>query len=224
MAKSLTDLISATQALLLDDGTRFTTPTITAACRSALRDFNMLAPIFGGTLVDVVKNQKEYALNSADFVDLIEVMNVLKQGTDTFLEDNTDLDFHAFFEDNQPFIRLHEAQTSGFLIVRFTLPYTVNGLDSKVESTIPAYFDNVLVDGCCFYSCLIRSAGRIESINLNQNVTKSLQDAMQYYRQAFIFGLGQAARRQPPLFNKNIEPEETTTDWNDKFHAQSWDA
>jgi hypothetical protein len=219
MTKSLTTIIANVQALLLDDGTRFSTATVTAACRTALRDFNMLAPIFAGTLVDVVSGQKEYALNDTDFTGLIEVINVLLQGTDTHLEDHTDLNFHGYFEDAQPFIRLEKAQTSGFLIVRFTFPYTVSGLDAGTESTIPAYFDETLIDGACYYSLLIRSAGRIETINLNQGVPDELQQALAYFRQAFVAGLTMAARRSPPLFDKDIQITETA--WNDNWHGRS---
>ena len=219
MAKTLTQIIANVQALLLDDGTRFTTATVTAAARTALRDFNMLAPIFAGTLVDVVDGQKEYALNDADFTGLIDTINVLLQGTDAHLEDNTDLNFHGYFEDGQPFIRLDEAQTSGFLIVRFTLPYTINGLDSETESTIPAYFDDTLIDGACYYSLLIRSIGRIETINLNQGVPDELQQALAYFRQAFVAGLTMAARRSPPLFDKDTLTIEQS--WQDPWYGRS---
>ena len=211
MTKTLAQIISATQALLLDDGTRFTTATITAACRSALRDFNMTAPINAGTLVDIVSGQKEYALNHPDFTNLITILDVLKQGTDTYLDDNTSLPFDFYFEDNAPFIRLRSAQASGFLIVRYTIPNTVSGLDSEVESTIPAYWDNTLIDGTCYYSCLIRSAGRIETINLNQNVPDTLQQTLLYYRGAFQMGLAQASRTHAPVSNPS------TAAWNDRW-------
>ena len=92
MTKTLTQLVSNVQALLLDDGTRFTTATITAAVRSALKEFNQRAPVYAGTLVDVVSGQKEYVLNAADFDDLIDVFAVLKQGTDAHLENNIELE------------------------------------------------------------------------------------------------------------------------------------
>ena len=214
MTKTLTQIISTVQALLLDDGTRFTTATITAACRSALRDFNMAAPIFAGELVDIVAEQKEYALNSSAFDNLIDVQDVLKQGTDTFLDDNTSLPFDFYFEDNAPFIRLRSAQASGFLIVRYTIPNTISGLDSEVTSTIPAYWDNTLIDGTCYYSCLIRSAGRIETINLNQNVPDTLQQTLLYYRGAFQMGLAQASRTHAPVSNPS------TAAWNDRWFGQ----
>ena len=112
-------------------------------------------------------------------------------------------------------LRLREAEASGFLMVRFTIPYTVNGLDSEVLSTLPAFWDNVLLDGACFWSLQIRSVGRVETINLNQNVSENLIDAKRYYRQAFDLGLTQAARRKPPV------SEPSTAAWNDSY--RTWD-
>ena len=213
MAKSLTDLISATQALLLDDGTRFSTPTITAAARSALRDYNNAAPIFGGTLVNAVSNQYEYVLNAADFEHLIDVQDVLLQGTDSALDLNTSLPFDPYFEDTVPVIRLRSPQPTGrYLIVRFSLPHTINGLDSEIVSTLPIYWDSTLTDGICYYSCLIRSTGRVETINLNQNVSETLRSMQSYYKQAFQYGLAQASRQRPPV---SIPP---TSAWNDRWN------
>lgn len=213
MSKTLTQLTSNVQALLLDDGTRFSTATITAAVREALKEFNQRAPVYAGTLVDVVSGQKEYALNATDFDDLIDVISVLKQGTDEHLENNIELEFDSYFEDAAPFIRLREAQTSGYLIVRFSIPYTVNGLDSEIESTLPAFYDNTLIDGACYWACVIRSAGRIEPINLNKGVSENLSEVKEFYRKAFDQGLLQAARRKPPV------SEPSTIAWNDEWHG-----
>lgn len=215
MAQTLTQLISNIQTLLLDDGTRFTTATCTAAVRSALKDFNQRAPIYAGELVDIVSGQKEYALNTSAFQNLIAVNAVLKQGTDEHLENNIELPYDDYFEDAAPFIRLRAAQTSGYLIVRYSIPYTVSGLDSQIESTLPAYFDDILIDGGCYWACVIRSVGRVETINLNQGVTENLTETKEFYRQAFTYGLSQAARRKPPVSEPN------TTAWNDQYYGRT---
>ena len=207
MTKTLSQITSAVQALLLDDGTRFSSATVEAAARSALRDFNNVAPVYQGDIVDVISGQKEYSLNAAGFSGLIDVQSVLKQGTDSNLENSVDLPFDFYFEDAAPFIRLRSAQTSGYLIMRYSIPHTISGLDSAIESTIPAYFDQTLIDGACYYSCLIRANARIEAINLNQAVSQQLQTSMLYYAQAFQLGLNQAARRFAPVSEPN------TTRW-----------
>jgi hypothetical protein len=199
MTKSLSEIISATQTLLLDDGTRFSTATVTAACRLALRDFNIAAPVNAGEIVDAVSSQYEYPLNTAAFATLLNVHDVLLLGTDSAADQHTPLKFDFYFEDNAPFIRLRTPQSDGqYLIVRYTIPNTIGGLDSAIESTIRAYWDSTIIDGTCYYSCLIRSAGRIETINLNQNVPDTLQNTLAFYRSAFQSGLAQAARQSAP--------------------------
>lgn len=215
MSKTLTQLITNVQALLLDDGTRFNTETVTAAVRAALKEFNQRAPVYAGTLVNVVNGQKEYALNATDFDNLIDVIAVLKQGTDAHLENNIELEHDTYFEDAAPFIRLRNSQSSGYLIVRYSIPYTVNGLDSQIESTLPAFYDNTLIDGACYWACVIRSTGRVEPINLNNGVTENLIEVMKFYRKAFDYGLAQAARRRPPVSEPSIIA------WNDEYHT--WD-
>lgn len=214
MTKTLTELIAIVQSLLLDDGTRYTTATVTAAVRAALKDYNTAAPIHAGTLVEVVAGQKEYVLNSSDFDNLLAVFAVLKQGTDEHLEYNVDIPFDAYFEDNAPVIRLRAAEQSGFLIVRYTVPNTVNGLDSATESTIPTYFENVLTDGAAYWSCVIRSLGRVETINLNQGVPKTLSETMNFFYKSFMFGLSQASKRNHPTVS-----EPSTAAWNDGWHG-----
>jgi len=164
MSDSLTTLIGKVQALLLDDGTRFTTATITAAVRQALKEFNLRAPVYTETLEAVVANQKEYVLSSVDYNNLIEILDVLLWDVDG--NDDEPLVYDEYFEDAVPVIRLREARTdtSEFLVVRYTLPYTVNGLDGEVESTLPAFWVTTLLNGACYYACLIRAAGRVETV------------------------------------------------------------
>ena len=215
MTKTLAQLITDAQILLLDDGTRFSTATVTAAVRSALRDFNIIAPSNQGEILDVTSGQKEYPLNALAFASLIEVTNVQSYGTNTYNDEHIDLPYDFYFDDDQPQVRLRTALSSGYLLVRFNVPHTVSGLDSETTSSIPAYYDNTLIHGACFYSCLIRATGRIETINLNQGVTEQLETVLTFYRSNFIFGLSQAIQRKPPKI------QETTQTWDDQ--PASWD-
>jgi hypothetical protein len=74
-------------------------------------------------------------------------------------------------------------------------------------------YDDVLIDGSCFYSCQIRSVGRVETINLNQGVPENLRDAKIYYRQAFDIGLRLMMKKRPPS-------QPRTDAWNDAW--QGW--
>jgi hypothetical protein len=215
MTKSLTTLIANTQALLLDDGTRFTTATITAAVRSALKEINQRSPINAATLIDVVAEQHDYELNdSADAVDAINLSDVMLWDSSGDL--HLPLDYSDFSEDERIFFRLRYPAPAGeFLLARFTIPYTINGLDSQTESTIPAFYDDILLDGACFYACQIRSVGRVETINLNQGVSDSLRDAKIYFRQAFDNGLLLMSKKKPAV----SAPRRAA--WNDAYHG--WD-
>jgi len=212
MSDSLTTLIGKVQTLLLDDGTRFTTATVTAAVRQALKEFNLRAPAHAGTLEAVVADQKEYVLSGTDYNDLIEILDVLLWDDDG--DDYEPLSYDDYFEDVVPVIRLRSARTdpSEFLVVRYSLPYTVNGLDSATESTLPAFFDPILLDGACYWSLQIRAVGRVETINLNQDVSDNLDQLKDTFKAAFEAGLERAARRKPAVG----EPD--TRAWNDVWH------
>ena len=214
MTDSLTTLISKVQAQLLDDGTRFTTATCTAALRAALKDYNFAAPVHAGTLITVVAEQKEYELSDeADAETAIEILDILEQDTDG--EDDESLDYDPYNEDERLFFRLRTALSSGTIIARFTQPHTINGLDSQVESTVPAFYDQVLVDGGSYHACRIRATGRVETINLNREVPDPLMVAAESFKTAFFAGLAHAAKKRAAVG----EPD--TRAWNDNYHG--WD-
>lgn len=197
MTASLTTLISRVQALLLDGGTNYTTATVTAALRQALKEYNQAAPIHAATLVEVVSGQYEYELEDPDFTGLLNVMGVWLEDP-AGGEQDVELKYEWYFEDNRPFIRLVEAQTTGYLLVRYTLPNTMNGLDSGTESTTPDYYDQVLTDGGAYYAICIRSVGRVESINLSKDVPRNLRETAARYLLAFNTGKAEAGMRKGP--------------------------
>lgn len=194
---SLTTLIGKIQAQLGDTGTRFSTATCTAAIRSALDDYNEAAPVHAGTLVEVVASQLEYDLSDEpDCANLVNLLSVHKQAVTG--ERDTPLVYDFSFEDNRPFVRLRNPESSGFLIVRFTIPNTVNGLDSETESTVESYFDQTLVDGGCMHACRIRAGSLAEAIKLDQTAITHYNRLEQLYKLSFDAGLKMAAKRQAP--------------------------
>lgn len=212
MTQTLTQLISQLQAMFIDDATRFSTATCTAAIRQSLKDFNAAAPVRAAETQTVVVGQYEYELTD---ITTLQVLDVLLEGTDTAGEDHRPLAFTPFFEDARAWIRLQTPLGSGTLIIRYTLPHTVSGLDSATESTIPAIFDAVLLDGACYYCCVIRAASRIEQVNLNAAVPEPWQEIAALYKTAFETGLV-LAQRQPParVPDKAWAPRV----WNDEWH------
>jgi len=79
MSDTLTTLISKVQAILGDDGTIFTTATVTAAIRQALSEWNLRVPTFAAVTITGVNNQYEYELTSEDSRAL-GITDVLRQG------------------------------------------------------------------------------------------------------------------------------------------------
>lgn len=212
MTDTLTQLIAKLQPLLLDTGVLFTTGTCTSAIRQALKCFNAFAPIHAGDLVTPVLGQKEYEL---DVPTALEIVDVLRQGKDVYSEDHVSLDFDRYFEDGRPFFRLHIAEpVTNTLIVRYTLPHTISGLDSSTDSTLSAYFDTILLDGAAWQACLIRAVGRIETINMNPNIPDPWEKASLKFKEAFDTGLTIASRQS---FARVPDPRTWRDDWEGQF-------
>jgi hypothetical protein len=169
-------------------------------------------------LIDAVTDQKDYELSdSPDAENAIEIIDILLWDSEHATADyHTPLNYQPYFEDERLFFRLRNPRTTGeYILARFTQPHTVSGLDSATESTIPAYFDDVLIDGACFWACQIRSLGRVETINLNQGVPENLRDAKIFFREAFDRGLAIMARKRPPMAEDRIPA------WNDEWYGRS---
>jgi len=196
MADTLAQLIVKLQALLLGDATTFTTATCTAAIRQALKDLNLTIPMYAADTVVAVAEQYEYELEESN---ALQILDVLRQGLDTYSDNNISLSFDGYFEDDRPFFRLRVPQSDGIiLIVRYTLPYTINGLDSSSDSTLPPLHDVVLLDGAAWQACIVRAAGRIESINMNVDVSDHFSQMASHFKLAFDLGLANLAKRNPP--------------------------
>lgn len=213
MTDTLTQLIAKVQAQLIDDGTRFTTATCTAAIRACLKNVNERAPINAGTRIDVVADQKEYELSDEDS-DAMSVLDILEWDDDG--EDHTPIAYDAYTEDERVFFRLRVPLDEGEILARYTIPHTINGLDSETESTPSARLDQIIVDGACAEAIAYRAASRIETINLQQEVSDNYREAMTHFRAAHELGLSAYTRdRRSPVSEPN------TAAWNDPYH--NWD-
>lgn len=193
MSDTLAQLVTKLQALLIGTATTVTTATCTAGIRQALLKMNLEAPQHAAETQDTVSEQYEYALED---LSALAVTDVLLEGTDTYADYNLSLKYDPYFEDDCPHIRLRTPQGSGrTLIIRYTKPYTINGLDSETVSTLPALYDTILLDGAGWQTCLVLAAGHIETINMNVGVTENFQKMAEYFRIAFEAGLANIGRR-----------------------------
>ena len=213
MSDTLTQLLTKIQTILGDDGTIFTTATVTAAVRQALSDFNRVAPIFGAELITGVNLQYEYELSDFD-ASAIQIIDILLQGRNGNEIDKS-ITYDDYYEDERVFFRLRApVTTSDTLIVRYTLLHTISGLDSATESTLLAKDDQAMINGGAFYSIMTRATSRIETINLSQDQSDNYREIAGLYYSAFVGRLAAAARqRKAPVG----EPD--TRAWNDDWHS-----
>jgi plasmid stabilization system protein ParE len=212
MSDTLAQLITKLQALLIGDSDTFSTATCTAAIRQALKDLNLAVPQHAAETQDAAAEQYEYELEDET---ALQIVDVLLEGTDLYADINTSLEFDQYFEDDRLFFRLRTPQGEGdTLIIRYTKPYTINGLDSETASTLPALYDVVLLDGAAWKACLVRAAGRVETINMSPDVSKNFQVMAEQFRLAFEAGLANLKRRKFPV------SEPSTQGWSDEWEGQ----
>lgn len=215
MSDSLTTLISKVQATLGDDGTYFTTAIVTAAARQALRELNEKYSVNAGTLIETDSTAYEYVLNDTDFNRLTSVVGVWLN--DTNGDDDTPLNFTSFFEDNVPVVRLKTKQAANkFLLIRFTEPQTINGLDSETASSLPAWIDPLLVDGIAYHSIQVRGVSRVETNNLDKATSDNYREYADRLKAAWDSGLAKLASNAAP----SSRPD--TSAWNDEWHERSF--
>jgi hypothetical protein len=199
MTDSLTTLISKTQAALGDNGTIFTTAICTAAAREALKTFNIYLPVHAADLITGVNDQLEYELSDYDSR-AIAIVDVLHQGDDGN-EYDISLTFDAYVEDERIFFRLRSPlTTSETIIARYTIPQTINGLDSETESTMPAWQVPTLVIGIAAEACRILARARVASVNLSEKQTDHFRDVARELKTEYIADLtGMARKKKAPV-------------------------
>lgn len=213
MSDNLTTLISKVQAILGDDGTIFSTATCTAAIRQALSEWNMRVPQILAVTITGIAGQYEYELSDEDS-DALEILDILRQGPNQN-ELDTSLTFDAYIEDERVFFRLRQpVSATDTLIVRYTKDQTINGLDSQIESTLPARYNQAMIDGGAYFAIYVRAVARVESINLSKDQSDNYRDLAIYFGAAFGLRMAQATKsRRSPVG----EPPDKT--WEDQWHG-----
>jgi len=213
MSDTLTQLIAKIQTLLGDDGTIFTTATVTAAIRQTLDEWNLRVPINAAITITGVNNQYEYELTDVDSTS-VEILDVLRQG-----DNNNELDisitYDEYNEDERIFFRLRQpVTTSDTLIVRYRVRHTISGLDSATESTLPSYQDQAIVNGAAYFAIMIRATSRIETINLSKDQSDNYREIAGAYATAFGARMADAIKKKRAPVG---EPDQRA--WNDNYHG-----
>lgn len=210
---TLSQLISQVQSLLGDNESIFPASTCTAAIRQALAEFNRQAPQSLVTTLSAVTNQHTYNLTAVD-PHAKKILDVLQAESDTAFDLATPLTYTDYIENEHILFRLQDPLPSTeTILVRYTANHTIQDLDGATASTLPAHFDQVIVDGSAYWAIHIRLIARIEQVNMSTDLTEKYAAAMQAFKTAFDLGLSEATRRNSPFG----EPDPRA--WNDPYHT-----
>ncbi len=206
MADTLTQLIAKVQAQLLDNATLFSTATLTTSIRQALADINRIVPVNAAELITAVADQKEYEIGESQTA--LNIFDVLLDGDNEYA---VSLDYDAYVEDGRWFFRLRQPQTANSqLIVHYTKPFTISGLDSATDSTLTDVLNSACIHGACYFACLTRAAYTAEANNVNPDVSRTWQQAADIWKRVFFDELH---RSNPTPVQ---EPDRRT--WEDGWH------
>jgi hypothetical protein len=204
MATDITSLVSKIQALLLDDGTAFSTATITAAVRQALEAYNQRAPIYKTETITAVAGQYLYSLASVD--PLQEVLALL----DT---NNEYMQFQKWFEDGTTHnILLNQPVSEDFTLV-YSIAHTIDGLDSESTTTLLADHENCLCNLAAGIAVVIRANGKVETVNLNADVPAQWMRLWLLWKQAFDWSLLNIQLKERMPVGKRLPG------WDDNYHG-----
>lgn len=210
MPDNLTTLITRVQKAMIDDGTNYTTDTCTAAIREALKTFNIYVPVFAADLLTVIDDQLVYEVNDVD-ERAISLLGVWQYDAN---ENHTALYFDVYSEDERIFFRLRQPAASGQLLIRYTIPQTIAGLDSETDSTLSAIYEQTLITGARAEAMHIRANSRVETINLQQKVSKNYLEQIEALRMRFLQELKIYADNRYPAVGTPADAA-----WNDAWYG-----
>jgi hypothetical protein len=168
---------------LLDDAAlaRYTNVQVDAALRQALAAYQNARPLVRTYSVD---GTGDYQITMPDGFDAIAVTEVYLDNSD---DPPTPLTFYAFLRDEQWIV-----QTTGYLVsatesllVTYTLPHTIDDLDSAAGTTIPPEDEQAVQIGAAGYAALSRAVSRAEAINLNAGAQTALMKLSTEYLTQF---------------------------------------
>ena len=152
--------------------------------------------------------QKEYELDDPAATGITDV---LLDGDNDY---STGLAYDAYMEDGRWFFRLRQLPTANSqLIVQYTVPHTVCGLDGSLDSTLSDDLNTALIDGACYYCCLSRAAAGVEANNIEAQVALNWMKIAHLWLDVFRNALHDAIRWPAA----RGEPGQALA-WNDPQH------
>ena len=187
---TLAQLITRVQALLADDGTLFTTTIVTEALRHALEDYTAASPLQRETVLTLPGAGREIALSS--LTDLLGVSSVWWPYDSTGSEQwppNRVKGLRLWWDDGLPVLFLTtllgaQPQTDDELRLWYTLPHTIQNLDSEAVTSPSTSHQTQLVRGAAGYACLSRGTAKNETA-ANAQLTVNYGTLAQFFLAQF---------------------------------------
>lgn len=208
----LSELIPKVQEQLIDDGTRFTATTCTAAIRAALKTLNQKSPLLKSVEITAVADTLIYNLTSSDS-GAKGILSVYKKNN---YQRDTILVIDKFWEGANLKFRLRSSFNNPINVYYYNY-HTIADLDGATVSTLDPEAEQVIVDGACYYALTYISSATVETNNLMPYVSRNYRQIAETFYFAFTLGLSALATRP-----QEAHGEPPTSAWNDKWHG--WDA
>lgn len=165
MSLTLTQLEARVAALLYDaTNSVFSVATIDEALKQARDLYTDAAPCPMETVLTLPGDGREIALDSIDnLVSVLDVWFPYDSTADEVFPTPKPRGFRVWWDDARPVLFLNDQlgdqpQQDDEVRIFYTIPHTIQNLDSADATTIPAIHESALCRGAAGFCCLARSA------------------------------------------------------------------
>lgn len=176
--------LEARVAARLGDPTNavYTTASIDEALRSALAEYQTVAPLTAETVITLPGDGREIALSGVS--GLLTVSEVWwpydSSASSETWPPNQVKGFRLWFDDAQPLLFLNtinanQPQQSDELRLWYTKAQTIQNLDSAAVTTPPTTHETGLVTGAAAYAALANASAQIGSVRLDPDEVSELE-------------------------------------------------
>ncbi len=215
MTETLAQLTTKVQGTIGDDGTLISTTRIGYAVRQALLELTKLVPNVQTCQISTLADQLDYEVSDQDST-AIDVIDVALQVDN---DQDTPLLFVSYVEDERVFFHIHtnDRQPTGkTLLVHYTKPHYINGLESMNETTYGNELNAAMVMGAAAFACYSLAASAVEKNNVETSVSENWRKLGDKYHTEFLAMLQPYRRRGMPA------SVPTSATWNDDQHSTEY--
>jgi hypothetical protein len=170
---TLTQLIDRVEVALLDaTNTHFSVDTITQGLRQALREYSLVRPQEGETVLTLPAAGREIALSS--ITGLLEVTDVWwpydTLATSETWPPNRVRGWRTWWDDAQPVLFLtrfdgEQPQADDEVRIWYVKQQTIENLDSGSVTTLPTAHEEILVNGAAGFAAMSNAVDMINTVN-----------------------------------------------------------